>query len=317
METRPARGLSEVHMSNPERVLHQIVDAVARGDGEGFFSVCRANAQLIFEHFAEWRTVPKDLRDKPEKLQDYFNALVQTAQLFQRAGHPELLALLMPPDEDNPLSRWRDRLAEAQQLADVGAHEQSLAESEALLAELEESGASGTGLIDTRARANGLRGRVLFRLNRFAEARAATVLALEDCERNGDEEGVRTYRGNLAILAEQATRPELIDLEVELLEAFSNAQRLTDLRRFKASNEVFSRLLAATGDAAVIVQGLRPHILGRMGFNEFMLGNRSLARELIESARDACSERGDKHGTEVYAENLLALAHDKPVSGKQ
>lgn len=87
---------------------------------------------------------------------------------------------------------------------------------------------------------------------------------LEDCKRSGDEEGVRTYRTNLAVLDAHAAGPELIDAEIEVLETLSNAQRLTDLLQFQTSNEVLARLLAVTGDTAAIVQGLQPHILGRM-----------------------------------------------------
>jgi hypothetical protein len=284
-----------------------LIDAASLRDGERFVKVCQANAPLILEHFAAWRVVPQDIRDQPEKLQRYGNALIQTAHLFERSGRPELLALLVG-EQDNPLARLQGRFLQAQQLTDSGDHERSLAESEALLIDLEKSVVAGPGLLDLRAKLNGLRGTNLFALNRYIEAQAAMALALEDCERSGDEEGVHIYRSNLALLETHTSlRPELIDIELEVLEAFSRAQRLADLQRFKASNDVFSRLLAMLGDAANFVEAIRPHILGRMGFNEFKLGNEVAARALIEAARDLCSRRGDKEGAEVYAENLLAV----------
>ena len=48
-----------------------------------------------------------------------------------------------------------------------------------------------------------------------------------------------------------------------------------------------------------------------MGFNQFKLGNLDAARGLIKSAHELCSELGDQGGSEVYAENLLALDHDQ------
>ena len=295
-------------MSDAKQVLRQLTDAVARGDGERFFSICRENAQVIFDNFHEWRVVPEEIRSQPEEIQKYFNALVETARLFEGSGYPQLMELLMPDEEENPLTQWQDRFNRARQLAGAGEYESALAEAERLLEDLTQSGASGPALTDLRAKLEGLRGECLFMLERYDEAREATTLALEECERNGDAEGVRIYRENLATIEVHApARPELVDAEINVLESFTHAQRLTDLRRFKASNDIFERLLAAAGDAAEVVQKIRPHILGRMGFNEFKLGNKDAARALIESARDLCSERGDGEGAEVYAENLLAL----------
>lgn len=48
-----------------------------------------------------------------------------------------------------------------------------------------------------------------------------------------------------------------------------------------------------------------------------MRGNRIRARDLIQSARDLCSERGDDQGAEVYAENLFALARDESAKGER
>jgi alkylhydroperoxidase family enzyme len=295
-------------MPDLDLVLKQLIEAVSRRDGNRLYLICRDNAQIIFEHFEAWRRVPQELLAKPEQLQEYFNALVETAQLFERSGYPELRALLTLPDEDNPMTRWKKRLAEAQQLTEAGDHEKSLAAADSLVAELQESGVSGPALVDLRARIQGLRGSVLFALDRIADARAATTCALEDCELGGDQEGVRIYRENLAILAATAETPELVNAEIEMVEAFDYAQRLTDLHRFTASSEVLARLLSTTGEAAAIVEGMRRHILGRMGFNEFRLGNRERAYALIESARELCSKSGDHYGAEIYAENLIAVS---------
>lgn len=295
-------------MPNPEQVLQTLIDAVVRQDGERFFSICQEHSKLIFEHFAEWRVLPQEVRARPAEVQRYVHTLMQTARLFEDSGYPQLMALLMPPDADNPLKQWQDRFLEARQLAENGDYERCLAEAEALRDDLERSRASGPAFLDLRARLNGLRGESLFRLDRYDEALAATTLALEDCERGGDEEGVRVYRGNLASIESQSPlRPELLDVEVEVLETLSKAQRLTDLRRFRASNDALRQLLEAGGPTAVVVQRIQPHVLGRMGFNEFRLGNQAAARALIESARDLCLERDDRQGAEVYAENLVAL----------
>lgn len=298
-------------MMQSENVLERLIDAVERRDSEQFLEVCQTNADAIFEHFGSWTIVPEELREQPEKLSVYANTLIRTAQLFARSGYPQLLAMLAPPGENNVLTEWNERFAEARQLANIGDQERSLIKTESLLADLENAQVSGPGLIDLRAKVKGLKGDNLFALKRYADARAAMAAALEDCEIGGDEKGVRIYRANLEVLeTHDPTRPELLDIETGVLKSFVRARRLTDIGRFQASNQELSNLLALTGEAAQFVDAIRPHILARMGFNEYKVGNTEGARVLIEAARNLCGSRQDVEGVNVYAENLFTLNGD-------
>ena len=122
------------------------------------------------------------------------------------------------------------------------------------------------------------------------------------------------YRTNLAWLdSQQPTLPDDVDLEIEILEQMRLAQRRTDLGRYRSSNEVLEKLLASSGTAALIVQRLRPHLLGRIGFNEFKLDHLDAARERVTAAREACLAAHDDEGAEIYAENLTAMIVAKEV----
>ncbi len=304
-------------MNDPDQVLQALLAAVARKDDEAFFATCRADAQVIGDHFASWTQVPPEVRQNPELVANYGHTLIQVAQLFEQNGFPQLMAKLMPPGEDNILTRWQNALSQVQELADTGDINQSLAKAEALCAELAASGATGTGLLEIRAKTRGLMGRLHFGQKRYGEARAAMKQALDDCERGGDLDGVRIYRENLALLeTRDPVRPDLIDLEIEVLKTFAKAQRLAELRRYQKSSELLAGLLARGGDAGKLVEAIRAQVLGRLGFNEFKLGRLSEARKLIASARDLCTARHDLAGAEVYAENLGELGPEESGIGK-
>ena len=155
---------------------------------------------------------------------------------------------------------------------------------------------------------------MLVKLGRHEEARTAVEAALTDCEEAGDVEGIQVYRKNLAVLdSEQPTVPGRLALDIEILEQVRLAQRRTDLRRYRASNDLLEKLLATSGEAAPIVEQLRPHLLARIGFNEFKLGHLDTARERISAARDGCRADHDDEGAEVYEENLAAIERSRTL----
>ena len=291
----------------PDPIFRQLVEAAARRDGEQLVSVCQENAQHIFDHFEEWRVVPESIRRDPSEVQRHFEALIETAKLFDRAGHSELLAMLAPPDEGNFFTQWQDRFVAIHRLSDAGHAADALPQADELLRGMDASGAAGPGFLDLRAKLNGLRSQIFVMLDRLADAQAAVALALADCERNGDAEGIRVYGDNLALLQASAgeSTPET-EAELELLEQFDSAQRLAEQGRFKASNELFATLLPPAAGPRQVLQDMEPHVMGRIGYNEYRLGNLQAARTLIESARARCAERGDSTSAEIYAENLRA-----------
>lgn len=294
----------------PDAVLSLLIDAVARNDGKRFGSLCRQHAQAILDHFVDWRRVPEGIRDDLEKVGRRATTLMRIAQAFEQAGHPELMALLVGDLENNPVMQWDRALVDMKRSANAGDPQDGLAAVSAFLMSLQASGVSGPGFLSARAKARGLQASLLVKMGRDAEAQEATEAALADCEQAGDVEGVDVYRRNLTTLdSHQPTLPGDIDLEIEILEQMRLAQRRTDLRRYHASNAVLEKLLASAGEAAPILQRLRPHLLGRIGFNEFKLGHLDTARQRVTAARDACLAAHDDEGAEVYAENLTTMTN--------
>jgi hypothetical protein len=286
-------------------VLRALADVVARDDEEAFVLACQEHGQTILKHFASWRVIPEPIRDDPEQVEGYARTLVQIARLFEHIGHPELMALLVGDERSNPILEWDRALVDLKRQVKVGDPRDGLSAAAALLASLQTSGVSGLGLLSARAQVRGVQADVLVQLGRHEEARAATEQALADCEQAGDVEGVRVYTSNLAWLdSQRPALPDDIDLEIEILEQMRLALRRTDLGRYEASNEVLEALLGRSGAAAPIIERLRPHLMGRIGFNEFKLGHLDAARERVTAARDGCVAARDEEGAEIYGENL-------------
>jgi hypothetical protein len=290
-------------------VLNLLAEAVARNDDKKFALLCQQYAQTIVDHFADWRVVLAAIRDDPEQVDRYARTMLQIAGLFEQAGHPELMSLLAGDDKSNPLLEWNRALLDLHWQTKAGDPQDGLSAASALMASLQTSGASGPGFLSARAKVCGLQAELLMKLGRHEEARTATEEALSYCEQAGDVEGVQVYRSNLAWLdSQQPILPDEIDLEIEILEQMRLAQRRTDLGRYRDSNEVLQKLLASSGAAALIVERLRPHLLGRIGFNEFKLNHLDAAREWVTAARDGCLAAHDDEGAEIYAENLTVIA---------
>ena len=250
--------------------------------------------------FRTWRVVPEPIRDDTE------NASIVTrersckvARLFEHVDHPELMALLVGDEQSNPMLEWDRALLDLKRQAKMGDPRDGLSAAAALVASLQTSGVSGPGLLSARAQVRGVQAELLVQLGRYDEARTATERALADCAQAGDREGVRVYTSNLAWLDSQrlALRDD-IDFEIEILEQMRLALRRTDLGRYEASNAVLEKLLARSGAAAPIVERLRPHLQGRIGFNEFKLGHLDAARERVTAARDGCLAVHDEEGAE-------------------
>ena len=246
-------------------------------------------------------------------MQRHVAALVETANLFDRAGYPDLLTLLAAPDQDNILRSWDNRLVATHRLLQSGHAAQALVETDQLLQDMDQSGVSGPAVLDLRAKLYGLRGQVFVTLGRFADSKAAFVLALEDCERNGDAEGIRIYRENLEYVKSAADeRTPETEAELQVLQTFERAQQLAEQGRFKASNALFAGLLQLNAGPGPVMQNMKPHVMGRMGYNEYKLGNPVAARGLIDSARQLCVQHGDAASAEIYAENLSVLGEGTP-----
>jgi hypothetical protein len=181
-----------------EEVRDLVFAAVARGDGRAFQEACRVHEGLILTTFKQWAKVPEAVARDKQATDNYFQALVTTAEYFKSKGHPELLESLMAPDDKNPIEQMKKAALDAQRLSELRDYAASNKILIPMLRTMEQW--KGSGVIYYRARMYGLLGTNYFRLQNHAEALRCTRQALADCQELNDEEGIRTYSENLRAL---------------------------------------------------------------------------------------------------------------------
>ena len=142
-------------------VRDALISAVRRSDVDEVEAICRQHAGLIFKKFESWRTVPEDVRGDPEALNAYAGMLLMVAQLYESAGHPELIALLTGDHEANPIVQWQRDLTEAQSLMDSGRAAEAVTLLHAVLERTR--GLSGDGVAANKPRTLGSLGAAYFR----------------------------------------------------------------------------------------------------------------------------------------------------------
>lgn len=178
---------------SPLELRDRLIEAVAAGDKEQFEGLVKANEELIFEDFKEWKKVPLEVQEDPAAMQAYANALVSIAGYFAKAlERPELLEMLVGGKE---LQAWQEKLREAQELKSGLRFSEAITRlSDALI---DARGLEGEGVAFYRARSLGLLGDLHFQEGRREEAVSATREAMEVCEAEGDLQGLETYLRNL------------------------------------------------------------------------------------------------------------------------
>ncbi|MFY9528973.1 MAG: hypothetical protein WAR24_08680, partial [Candidatus Acidiferrales bacterium] len=106
--------------------------------------LCSTYQDRISGDFREWRIVPEDIRNDAAALQNYADGLIAVATFFaDELGRPELLASLSGSQGENPLVKWQNTLAQAQESMDRLLYRPAAKSLEAALAEFE--GLHGTG----------------------------------------------------------------------------------------------------------------------------------------------------------------------------
>src|SRR5688500_9174282 len=102
---------------HPGQLREALFAAAAKGDTARLDELCRARGELIAANFPVWHTVPEPLRSDRRAVQRYAESLMAIAQAFARAGgDSSLLERLFGPVDDNPLTRWDEKLTEARGL---------------------------------------------------------------------------------------------------------------------------------------------------------------------------------------------------------
>jgi hypothetical protein len=125
-----------------------------------------------------------------------------------------------------------------------------------------------------------------------AEARRFTALALADCQRIGDREGVRIYSENLNLLSNVGAAGaggETAGDEARLRGLIAKAQDVSDEVRYESSNQLLFEVLAEMRHAEPsLTDAYRGKVYGLLGLNLFRLGDFEEARRYTELALEDC-----------------------------
>jgi tetratricopeptide (TPR) repeat protein len=180
----------------PEALREALFEAAARGDGKRFEGLCRARREVIAANFPAWHTVPEPIRGDRQAVQRYVEGLMAVGRAFEHFfGDGSLMAKLIGPREDNPVTRWQDGLARAQALMEG----LQFAEAKEVLTDLliDIRDLQAFGPVCLPAMTHGVLGHCLFGMGDVDGARTHYERALQLCEAYGDDEGVRVYLGSL------------------------------------------------------------------------------------------------------------------------
>ena len=179
----------------PAKLPDALIEAAYRQDSKSLTALSALHQEEIRRSFPTWRTVPAELRRNPAAQDRYCKGLIAIASHFESFGDSSLIQLLMGDEADNPIVRWQRDLTEAQSLMDRGRADEAVMLLHAVIQRTR--GLSGDGVTEYKPRTFGSLGAAYFRAGDKARAIEFTQQALEMCREVGDEEGVRTYAGNL------------------------------------------------------------------------------------------------------------------------
>jgi hypothetical protein len=187
---KAARTLAE-----PADLRAALIDAVATKDSRAVSALFTNNREAIRAAFAEWSTVPIDMRHDQAALASYAEMLITIARLFEQQGDDGPMASLRGDPVSNPIDQWNAAVAAAQQLSDEGRHAEAAAALSALLTAMD--GIRGSAIDFYRPRVLGKLGVVLYLSGEVARARQVTEEARDFCQAIDDEEGMAIYAANL------------------------------------------------------------------------------------------------------------------------
>lgn len=186
-------------LAAPGDLRAALIEAVAAKDSRAVSALFTSNREIIRASFADWSTVPIDLRNDQQALASYGEMLITVARLFEQQGDEEPMNSLRGDPVANPIDQWNAEVAAAQRLSDAGQHADAAAMLSALLEAMD--GVRGSAIDFYRPRVLGKLGVALYLAGDVDRAREVTAAARDFCESIGDEEGVATYRTNLENMA--------------------------------------------------------------------------------------------------------------------
>jgi hypothetical protein len=290
----------------PRELFAQIRDAFVRQDDTRLASLCNENLEEIVENFGSWLRVPEEIRSDRAAVDAWVQSLILIAQMFEGAGFPELMQQLSGRG-NNPIDHWTSAFAKAHQLVKTGQYQEAVALLRSCVPEIHE--ASGDFVDEMRPKMYGLIGKALFAGADADEGKRFTQMALDDCRRVGDEEGVRAYSSNLRMMAASELGSSPKEGGGSLLETritIGRAQELSDQAEFEKSNEMLLPLAGPNLSSPVLeFQG---KIWGLLGLNFFRLSDFLQAQHFTQMAFDHCKKFQDSDGIRIYSVNLEYIA---------
>lgn len=172
-----------------------LISAVERQDNKTLARLCNNNRKAILDEFRSWLKVPDEIKADPISRDRYCQGLMMVASLIEQAGDPQLIAMMIGKQEDNPLVQWQNDLAAAQVLIDEGQPGRAAELLKQLLDKTK--GLRGNGVDHYMPRTFGMLGVALYHSGNKPKAKEFTLKAQMLCEEFGDADGVRTYIANL------------------------------------------------------------------------------------------------------------------------
>ncbi len=172
-----------------------LISAVERQDNRTLTRLCNDNRKAILDAFPAWLKVPDEIKVDPISRDRYCQGLMMVASLFEQAGDPQLIAIMIGNQEDNPLLQWQNDLAAAQALIDEGQPSRAVELLKQLLDKTK--GLRGNGVDHYMPRTFGMLGVALYHSGDKKKAMEFTRKAQMLCEEFGDTDGIRTYAANL------------------------------------------------------------------------------------------------------------------------
>jgi tetratricopeptide (TPR) repeat protein len=247
------RRLPEIHDANQLRDL--LFAARASGDRILLTRLCSTYQDRISGDFREWRIVPEDIRNDAAALQNYADGLIAVATFFaDELGRPELLASLSGSQGENPLVKWQNTLAQAQESMDRLLYRPAAKSLEAALAEFE--GLHGTGRDACLPLTYGQLAECYFHSGEIQKSLLAAATALRLCTQQEDIDGILAYLGHVYEISRYLGQGEqAAHFAEQRSQVLQQQGRLNEAARYRKkaqlarAGEPLNRVIVEVGDA--------------------------------------------------------------------
>ena len=182
-------------MTSPLEVWNEIRNAIEDRDLPRLANLCEMHETLIKEEFPNWRVMPDEVRQDRIQREAYAQSLVTLAQVFERAGKPELMQALHEDDPENPAHQIEDRLHAAKRLVNQRDFTGAISLLESMLADYADL--LGPQVQEDLSRIQGLLGVTRALAGDLPQAILHTQIALNLCRELEDQEGIEIYTESL------------------------------------------------------------------------------------------------------------------------